>query len=133
NFFDFDHFQLMAEGAQLEFVADRLRGEIARFDITDREGKVIVAKDKRINARHIRELEAADTKRISVPEDFLVGRILAHDIVDGETGEIVARANQELTEELLAALRDAGVREMRAIYTNDLDHGPYISQTLALD
>src|SRR5690606_3706475 len=97
------------------------------------EGKVIVAKDKRINARHIRELEAAGTKRISVPEDFLVGRILAHDVVDGETGEIVAKANQELTEELLATLRDAGVRELRAIYTNDLDHGPYISQTLALD
>ena len=133
NFFAFDHFQLMAEGAQLEFVADRLRGEVARFDITDRDGKVIVAKDKRINARHIRELEAADTKRVSVPEDFLLGRILAHDIVDGETGEIVAKANQELTEELLATVREAGIRELRAIYTNDLDHGPYISQTLALD
>ncbi|MCO5107876.1 MAG: DNA-directed RNA polymerase subunit beta [Burkholderiaceae bacterium] len=133
NFFEFDHFQLMAEGAQLEFVADRLRGEVARFDITDREGKVIVAKDKRVNARHIRELEAAGTKRVSVPEEFLVGRILAHDIVDGETGEIVATANQELTEELLAKLRGAGVREIRAIYTNDLDQGPYISQTLRLD
>src|SRR5690606_1762604 len=133
HFFEFDHFQLMAEGAQLEFVPERLRGEVARFDITDREGKVIVAKDKRVNARHIRELEAAGTKRISVPEDYLVGRILAHDVVNPETGEILARANQELTEELLATLREAGVRELRSIYTNDLDHGPYISQTLGLD
>jgi DNA-directed RNA polymerase subunit beta len=133
HFFEFDHFQLMGEGAQLEFVPDRLRGEVARFDITDREGKVIVAKDKRINARHIRELEAAGTRRISVPEDYLVGRVLAHDIVSPDTGEILARANQELTEEVLAALREAGIRELRTIYTNDLDHGPYISQTLALD
>ncbi|MCP6652110.1 hypothetical protein NL518_28855, partial [Klebsiella pneumoniae] len=49
-------------------------GEVARFDITDRDGKVIVQKDKRINAKHIRDLEAAKTKFISVPEDYLLGR-----------------------------------------------------------
>ena len=38
---------------------DRLRGEMARFDIADRDGKVVVAKDKRINAKHIRDMEAA--------------------------------------------------------------------------
>ncbi len=54
NFFVFDNFRLMDSGAQLEFVADRLRGEIARFDITDKDGKVIVEKDKRITARHVR-------------------------------------------------------------------------------
>ena len=54
NFFVFDNFRLMDSGAQLEFVADRLRGEIARFDITDKDGNVIVEKDKRITARHVR-------------------------------------------------------------------------------
>src|SRR5438093_12396002 len=49
HFFVFDNFRLMDSGAQMEFVADRLRGEIARFDITDKSGNVIVEKDKRIN------------------------------------------------------------------------------------
>ncbi len=133
NFFVFDTFRLMGEGAQLELVPDRLRGDIARFDITDRSGKVVVAKDKRINARHIRDLEAAGMKHVSVPEDYLLGRTLAHAMVDAETGEIVARANDELTEELLKKLRDAGVQEFRTLYTNDLDQGPYISQTLRID
>ncbi|ODS94524.1 MAG: DNA-directed RNA polymerase subunit beta [Lautropia sp. SCN 69-89] len=133
HFFVFDSFRLMNEGAQLELVPERLRGEIARFDLVDRDGKVIVAKDKRINAKHIRDMEAAGMKHVSVPEDYLLGRTLAHNVVDAETGEIVAKANDELTEELLKKLRAANVREIRAIYTNDLDQGPYISQTLRID
>jgi len=133
HFFVFDSFRLMGEGGQLELVPERLRGEIARFDIADKDGKVIVAKDKRINARHIREMETAGMKYVSVPEDYLVGRTLAHNVVDPETGEIVAKANDELTEELLGKLRDANVREIRTLYTNDLDQGPYISQTLRTD
>ena len=133
HFFVFDSFRLMDEGAQLELVPERLRGEIARFDLADRDGKVIVAKDKRINAKHIRDMEAAGMKHVSVPEDYLLGRTLAHNVVDAETGEVVAKANDELTEELLKKLRAANVRDIRAIYTNDLDQGPYISQTLRVD
>ena len=62
NFFVFDNFRLMDSGAQLEFVADRLRGEIARFDITDKDGTVVVEKDKRITARHVRTIEQSDTQ-----------------------------------------------------------------------
>ncbi|MFA7665699.1 MAG: DNA-directed RNA polymerase subunit beta [Burkholderiaceae bacterium] len=133
HFFVFDSFRLMSEGAQLELVPERLRGEIARFDIADKSGKLIVAKDKRINAKHIRDMDAGGLKHVSVPEDYLVGRTLAHNVIDPETGEIVARANDELTEELLATLRDANVREIRTLYTNDLDQGGYISQTLRTD
>ena len=133
NFFVFDNFRLMDTGAQLEFVADRLRGEIARFDITDKDGKVIVEKDKRITARHVRAIESSETKFISVPEDYLVGRMLARNVVDAETGEILAKANDELTDAVLKKLRLAGVKEIPALYTNELDEGAYISQTLASD
>ena len=70
HFFVFDNFRLMDSGAQLEFVADRLRGEVARFDITDKNGNVVVEKDKRITARHVRQLEQTGTQFISVPEDY---------------------------------------------------------------
>ncbi|MCS6763255.1 MAG: DNA-directed RNA polymerase subunit beta [Candidatus Protistobacter heckmanni] len=133
HFFVFDNFTLMGEGAQMEFVAERLRGEVARFDITDKNDNVVVAKDKRINAKHMRDLEAAKTKLISVPEDYLIGRVLAKNIVDSETGEIIANANDELTEELLGRLREASVKQIQTLYTNDLNQGPYISQTLRVD
>ena len=133
HFFSFDTFELQSEGALMEFVPDRWKGEVARFDINDKSGNVIVQKDKRINAKHIRDLVAADTKRISVPEDFLLGRALARNVVDPETGEIVAFANDELTEALLTKLREHNVREIQTLYTNDLDQGPYISQTLRMD
>ncbi len=133
HFFVFDSFRLMNDGAQLELVPDRLRGDIARFDIADRDGRVIVAKDKRINARHIREIETAGLKHVSVPDDYLIGRTLSQSAVDPDTGEIVARANDEITEDLLKKLRAANVREFRTLFTNDLDQGPYISLTLRVD
>src|SRR6187431_2448762 len=133
NFFVFDNFRLMDSGAQLEFVADRLRGEIARFDITDKDGNVIVEKDKRITARHVRQIEQSETQFISVPEDYLVGRVLARNMVDADTGKIIAKANDELTESLLKKLRAAGIKDMQCLYTNELDEGAYISQTLAAD
>jgi DNA-directed RNA polymerase subunit beta len=133
NFFVFDNFTLMGEGAQMEFVPERLRGEVARFDITDREGKVIVQKDKRVNAKHIRDLENAKTKYISVPEDYLLGRVLAKNVIDAETGEVIATANEEITESVLDKLREAKVKDIQTLYTNDLDQGPYISQTLRID
>ena len=133
NFFKFDNFRLMDSGAQLEFVAERLKGEVARFDITDKNGVVVVEKDKRITAKHIRQLDASQTQFISVPEDFLVGRIVARNMVDPDTGEIVAKANDEITESLLKKLRSAGIRDLQCLFTNELSQGPYISQTLAND
>jgi len=133
NFFGFDNFKLQAAGAQMNFVAERLKGEVARFDITDKAGNVVVAKDKRINAKNIRELEASKTSTINVPDDYLIGRVVAKNIVDGDTGEVLATANEEITETLLANLREAGIKELQTIYTNDLDQGSFISQTLRID
>ena len=133
TFFENDRFRLMDSGAQMEFVADRLRGEVARFDLTDKDGKVVVAKDKRITARHVRELEQAGTTHVSVPEEYLMGRVVANDMVDAETGEVLLKANDELNEATLKKLRAAGITDVACIYTNELDHGAYISQTLRTD
>ena len=133
NFFVNDSFVLMDSGAQMKFVAERLRGEIARFDLTDKSGKVVVAKEKRVTAKHMRELEQSGTTHISVPEDFLIGRVVARNIIDADTGEVMANANDELTEALLKKLRTEGIKEIDCIYTNELDQGAYMSQTLRID
>jgi DNA-directed RNA polymerase subunit beta len=133
EFFTSDTFHLSNEAVEFELVPERMRGEIARFDIATKGGKAIVAKDKRITVKHVREMEQAGLRRINVPEDFLLGRTLAHNVVDKETGEVVASANDEVTDQLLTKLRVANVTQIQTIYTNDLDQGPYISQTLRID
>ncbi len=132
TFFAFDTFHIDGNSIQMELVPERLRGDVARFDIMAK-GKVIVPRDKRITVKHIREMEQAGLKRIEVPEEMAAGHALAHDIIDTSTGEVLGRANEELTEATLAKFRAAGVREYRTIYTNDLDQGAYISQTLRVD
>jgi DNA-directed RNA polymerase subunit beta len=133
TFYDFEAFSINKDSIEFELVPERLRGELARFDIVDKAGRVIVQKDKRINAKHIRDIEAAGLKRVPVPEDFLLGRTLATNVVNKETGEVVANANDEVTEKLLAQLRESGITAIKTIYTNDLDQGAYISQTLRID
>ncbi|MBU1395204.1 MAG: DNA-directed RNA polymerase subunit beta, partial [Gammaproteobacteria bacterium] len=133
DFFAKDTFYVNTQGVQFELVPERLRGELARFDICGKDDHVIVAKDKRITAKHIRELDAAGVKKWAVPAEFVVGRVLAHDVVNTDTGELVARANDEITEELLVALAAAKVEKFNTLYTNDLDHGAFISQTLRAD
>jgi DNA-directed RNA polymerase subunit beta len=132
-FFAFDTFHFEGERCEFELVPERMRGEIARFDISTPSGKLIVSKDKRITVKHVRDMEQAGLQRIGVPDEFVVGRTVAHNVVDKTTGEVIANANDEITEQLLARLRQAGVSQVQTIYTNDLDQGPYISQTLRID
>jgi DNA-directed RNA polymerase subunit beta len=133
TFFEFDTFHFAKKGISFEVVPERLRGEVAKFDILDKGGKVIVAKDKRITVKHIREMAEAGIKKILVPDEFMMGRVVAHNIVNAETGEVLANANDEITEDLLAKLVDGGIEQIQTLYVNDLDRGAYISSTLRID
>jgi DNA-directed RNA polymerase subunit beta len=132
TFFEFSAVKLLEQGGQLELIAERLRGENAVVDIMDGD-KVIVEAGRRITPRHIREIEKAGISTLSVPDDYLVGKVLARGIVDAETGEVLADANDVLTDGLLDKLREAGIDAFEIIYTNDYDRGPFISDTLRLD
>jgi DNA-directed RNA polymerase subunit beta len=133
DFYVKDTFHLSKKTLSFELHPERLRGEIARFEVQDKNGKVLIPRDKRITAKHIRDLEAAGVTKLLVPDEFVYGRILAHDVVDKATGEILAAANDEVTETLFAKLRDGGATQFDTIYVNDLDQGAYISQTLRAD
>ena len=131
-FFETNEFSMSRDGAMLALVPERLRGEMANFDIVI-DGEVIVPEAKRITARHVRQLAKAGVTELPVPLEYLQGKVLAHDIVDEETGEIIAEANEELTEESIEKLIEAGVTAIRTLWVNDLDRGPYVSQTLRID
>ncbi|WP_295888555.1 DNA-directed RNA polymerase subunit beta [uncultured Thiohalocapsa sp.] len=130
-FFETDTFHL-GEALELELVPERLRGETVNFEISIGD-KVLVEAGRRVTARHIRELQKAGIERLNVPDEFLLGRTLAHTLVDTDTGEVIAEANAEITDELLAQLREKGIGRVETLFVNDLDHGPYLSETLRID
>jgi DNA-directed RNA polymerase subunit beta len=131
-FFETNQFSLSAEKLMFHVIPDRLRGEMAVFDIKH-DGKVVIEEGRRITAKHVRQLEKSGVTEIEVPRDYLYGKILGHNVVDTSTGELLANVNDEITDNLLQKLIDAGVSEINTLYVNDLDRGPYISNSMRLD
>ena len=131
-FFERNIFNLNKSGITMDLVAERMRGETITFDIKVK-GKVIVENGRRITAKHIRLLEKGDVKKIDVPNEYLIGKVLAKAIIDEETGEIIADLNADITEENISLILASGVKKVETLYTNDLDRGPYISNTLKVD
>ena len=132
-FFDTDHMRIDKKGIFLDLVPERFRGETISFDIADKDGNVIVESEKRITVRHVRALEKSGFKELKVPEEYLVGKVLAKDVFDAETGEVLAPANTEITGEVLEQLYELGKLELETLFVNDLNCGPFISDTLRID
>jgi DNA-directed RNA polymerase subunit beta len=132
-FYDNDSYSLSNDEAKLKLIPARLRGETAAFDIKDGEGNIIVESGRRITARHIRQLEKAGVEELPVPSEYLYGKALAKDIIDAATGEVIAECNAEITDEVLESLRAANIVSFETIYTNELDCGSFISDTLRID
>ncbi|PSV24301.1 MULTISPECIES: DNA-directed RNA polymerase subunit beta [unclassified Photobacterium] len=131
-FFEKIHFEVQGKSLVMELVPDRLRGETASFDI-EANGTVYVEQGRRITARHIRQLGKDGIDHIEVPVEYIVGKIASRDYINEETGELIVAANQELSLEALALLSQAGHKSIEVLFTNDLDHGPYMSDTLRID
>jgi DNA-directed RNA polymerase subunit beta len=132
TFFDKNTFYLSKDETALQLVPQRLRGETATFELRIGD-QVIVEEGRRITARHVRQLEDAGVKRLRVPREYVYGKVLAHDVVNTETGEILAKANEVLTALSVEKLIESGITEIQTLYTNDLDRGAYISDTLRVD
>jgi len=132
-FYDTNKFAVKGETLELELVPQRLRGEIATFDIKDDKGKVIVEKGRRVTARHINQLEKAGINSLEVPFEYVIGRTIAKPVVHPATGEILVECNAEITPDVVAKLIKAQVNSLETLYTNDIDCGPFISDTLRID
>ncbi len=132
-FYDINVFNVDKKGNySLVLIPERLRGEVAAFDITVKN-EVVVEQGRRITARHIRQLEKSKLKKLQVPAEYVLGRALAKDIVDEKTGEVLFECNAEITEEILEQFSEAGVTTIETLFTNELDCGPFISDTLRID
>ena len=135
-FFKTDRFELSKKQLRVVLAPERWRGESAPFDLADRDGNVIVEEGRRVNARHVSRLEAvrkAGLRSLPAPDDYATGKVLARDVVNRETGEVLARANEKVAPETLQKFREEGVRRFDALYVNEVDEGPYLSETLRQD
>ncbi|MDF1645291.1 MAG: DNA-directed RNA polymerase subunit beta [Pseudomonadales bacterium] len=132
-FFDTNSYSLDGDGYALDVVPARLRGESLPIDITDKNGEIIVEQGKRITSRHIRQLEKAKIKKLVLPVEYLVGQSISHDIVNTETGELLCACNTEITEELAQQFVESKIASFSTLYTNELDCGAFISDTLRID
>ena len=131
-FFETNEFNLSKKSIKMKLIPERLRGETASFDI--KLGKKMIAeRGKRITARHVNEMKKSSTDSLIVPIEYLDSKILSHDIIDEETGEILAAANEILTAELIEQLIENKIDKINVLYVNDLDRGAYISNTLRID
>ena len=130
-FYEKTHVYKGDEQFEIDLVTDRLRGEMAQFEIVSPDGEVVVEQGKRINARAIRKIEQAGMTKLPVPDEYLYERILAQDIVVDD--EVIARANQLLDHETLVKISNNGIKEFDILFTNDIDHGSYIADTLRAD
>jgi len=133
TFFDTNTFFLEDGALSVELIAERLRGDVATFDILGADGKVIVETGRRITARHVRLLQDSGMTKLSVPNEYLLDQVTAKDLVDQSTGEVAIPCNTVITEEVMEQLLELGVGEFQTIYTNDLDCGPFVSDTLRID
>ena len=131
-FFDNDSFRMKDGQFYFKLIASRLRGETARFDIRDGD-ETIVEEGTRVTARHIRNIEKAGLAELAVPDEFVAGHVLARDVIDTESGEVVIPCNTVLGEESLARIREVELSDFETIYTNDLDCGSFVSDTLRID
>ncbi|MEZ8968611.1 DNA-directed RNA polymerase subunit beta [Vibrio breoganii] len=131
-FFEKVRFEVQNQTLMMELVPERLRGETASFDV-EANGKTYVEAGRRVTARHIRSLEKDGVEFIEVPVDYIVGKVASKDYIDESTGEIVVGANQEFSLESLANLAQAGHTKLEVLFTNDLDHGPFMSDTVRND
>ncbi len=133
TFFETTGWTLEGDSIWMDLIPERLRGETMSFEIKDPEGEVIVEAGRRITPRHIRQMAKAGMQQLNVPAEYLIGKALARNLVDPSTGELVANCNAEITEELIGKMQVLGIDRVETLYTNDLDCGSFISDTLRID
>ncbi|MCH9663857.1 MAG: DNA-directed RNA polymerase subunit beta [Gammaproteobacteria bacterium] len=109
---------------------DSLVNEVLTFDIIH-NGKTIVENGRRITPAHIETLKKLKLSRLSVPVEWLNTQRLFKDIAKDENF-MLAHCNAQATEEVRQTLIENGVVKFSVLFTNNLNRGPYISQTLTI-
>ena len=133
------------KGWVTKFFPERVRGTRPTYDLIDaKTGEVICEAGKKVTPRAVKQLiDEGNVDNLLVPFDQIVGKFVARDIIDEETGAIHVEAGDELTLEYdkdgtitggtLQALLDAGITDIPVLDIDGVNVGPYIRNTMAAD
>tara|TARA_Y100000816_G_scaffold292085_1_gene285757 strand:+ start:1335 stop:5411 length:4077 start_codon:yes stop_codon:yes gene_type:complete len=132
KFYEKETYLIGTNNYSLKVIPRRMVGKIAPSDIKGNQG-VIIEAGKRITARHIRLIESSKIKTLEVPKESLFNQTIAEDIIDPSTGEIAITCNTQIDEDVLIKLHELKLKEVDVLYINELESGPYISDTLRSD
>ena len=132
SFYDTETFKIKGDVFELQLDPKKLMGKITPIDIKT-GSELIIKKGDRITARHIRKIESSKIKTLSYSDEALHGLVTARDIFSKTTGEVVLPCNTVIDEEVLAVIKELGLKELKTLYINDLESGPYMADTLRSD
>ncbi len=134
-----------SHGWATKFFPERVRGTRPLHDLVDAAtGEVIAEAGKKVTPRAVKKLiDEGTVTELLVPFDQIVGRFVAKDIINEETGAIYVEAGDELTWEVdkdgevtggsLKDLLDAGFTDIPVLDIDNVNFGPYMRNTMAVD
>ena len=88
---------------------------------------------KKITAATVKKYSGKVLEPMECSEKDILGKVIAEDIVNLTTGEIIVESNEMLSADLLAKLNAEGVKEIKTIYIDEINYSSSLSKTLALD
>ena len=133
------------QGWVTKFFPDRVRGTRPTFDLVDAAtGEVIAEATKKITPRAVKQLkDEGKVTELLVPFEHILGKFVAKDIINEDTGAIYVEAGDELTltrdkdGEItggsLKELMDAGITDIPVLDIDNINVGPYIRNTMTVD
>ena len=133
-FYDSVRYERVEGGWKTDFEPDRLRGAKLTDDLVNAEdGEVVAEAGRRMTPGLARRLVEAGLKQFRVGDEDLIGRYLAEDVINEATGEVYLEAGDEIAGDKLAELEEAGVSELKTLWIDHTNVGPYIRNSLAVD
>ncbi|MEQ8734048.1 MAG: DNA-directed RNA polymerase subunit beta [Rhodospirillaceae bacterium] len=133
-FYDTVTYTFDKKGWKTPFDAERMKGAKLPFDLVDaKTGRVKVEAGSKLSTRVAAKLEKDGVKELRISTEELIGKFIAKEIVNLETGEIHAEAGAEITEEMLEELLEQKITSIDVLAIDGVNIGPYIRNTLALD
>ena len=132
-FYESETIRFDPEGLAKVIDFEQLQGQRAGKDVLDEAGGVIVKKNRKFTTKAIRRLKEAGISTLPVEPEEMVGRVVARDVIDDDTGEVVLSCNDELTEELIEDILERGILQMELLFYDNLSVGSYLRDTLVAD
>ena len=133
-FYDVDTYVADKKAWKVKFLPERMKGVKFDFDLVNtKTGETVWEKGKKMTPRSAQKLADEGLEFYKVSPDQLFGKFLATAVINPKTGEIIADAGAELNEEVLTNISAAKVGEIKVLYIDNVNVGPYIRNTLEAD